>query len=114
MEAYTLLLAINTWQELILSSQGRLAVRGDALGVLQDVLKMRARDPVLNDVTSEIALILAPQGGDIRAAHVWSERNETCDILSRLNSESTGVLKGLECAIQSKPRRVRGTMLGKR
>ena len=58
LEAFTLLIAINTWRRLLVEAQGRLAIRGDALGVLQDVVKMRARDPRLNDITSEIALFL--------------------------------------------------------
>ena len=44
--------------------------------MLQDVIKMKARDSILNDITGEIALVLAPQGGDIRAAHVWSEKEK--------------------------------------
>ena len=44
--------------------------------MLQDVIKLKARDPILNDITGENALVLAPQGGDIRAAHVWSEKEK--------------------------------------
>ena len=93
-EAYTLLIAINTWKKVLVEAQGRLAIRGDALGVLQGVVKMRARDPILNDITSEIALILALQGGDLRAAHVWSEENEICDQPSRLKPSATDRVKG--------------------
>ena len=82
-EACTLLIALSTWRQILFRAQGLLAVRGHALGVLQDVIKLKARDPILNDITGENALVLAPQGGDIRAAHVWSEKKETCDRLSR-------------------------------
>ena len=41
-------------------------------------------EPVLNAIIGELALQLAPLGADVRAAHVWSERNKTCDALSRL------------------------------
>ena len=33
---------------------------------------------------SEVALALAPTGGDICAAHLWTERNTVCDELNRL------------------------------
>ena len=71
-----------------MESQGRLSVRGDALGVLQDVVKMRAREPILNDIAGKIALTQAPHGGDLGAAHLWSEQNEICDQFSRLQPES--------------------------
>ena len=83
LEAYPLLMALRTWKELLREAQGQLAIRGDALGALQDVLRMRARDKVVNDVTGELALIVAPFGGDIRTAHLWSEQNTVCDVLSR-------------------------------
>ena len=107
-----MLIAINTWKKVLVEAQGRLAIRGDALGVLQDVVKMRARDPILNDITSEIALILAPQGGDLRAAHVWSEQNEICDQLSRLPPGAPDRVRGLEGAKRFKPLRICGKLLG--
>ena len=64
--------------------QGRIAILGDALGILYDVVKFRARDTVLNNIAGEIALILAPTGNDLRAAHLWTQRNVVCDGLSRL------------------------------
>ena len=72
---------------------------------------MKARDPILNDITGENALVLAPQGGDIRAAHVWSEKNETCDMLSRLKPGAEIPLRGLEDSTQCTPRRLRGSLL---
>ena len=88
------LIAVNTGRKLLVEAQGRLAIKGDALRVMQDVDKMRARDPILKDITSEIALILAPQGGDLRAAHVWSEENEICDQPSRLKPGVTDRVNG--------------------
>ena len=95
-----------------MESQGRFAVRGDALGVPHDVVKMRAREPILNVIAGEIAVILAPRGGDLRAAHLWSEQNEICDQLSRMQPEKPGPLKGLEEAKRYKPCRMRGRLLG--
>ena len=46
-------------------------------------LRMRARDPILNMVIGEMALILAPMGLETRLAHLWSERNKACDAISR-------------------------------
>ena len=49
----------------------------------------KARDPVLNAIAGELAYLVAPLGLDIRAAHVWSERNEICDKLSRMAEGET-------------------------
>ena len=70
LEALSLLTALNSWATLIADSQGRLLIRGDALGNLFDVLRFRARDPVLNDLACEMALLTAPWGVDLRAIHV--------------------------------------------
>ena len=48
---------------------------GDALGVLGDALRFQAREPILNGIMGERALQIASFGADLRAAHVWSERN---------------------------------------
>ena len=63
---------------------------GDALGVLHDARKMRAHDPVLNEIMAELALVVAPLGQDIRTLHVWTQRNQTCDALSWLPSGTVG------------------------
>ena len=47
---------------------------------------MRAHDLVLNEIMAELALVVAPLGQDIRTLHVWTQRNQTCDALSRLAS----------------------------
>ena len=85
LEALTLVTAVNTWQPVLAKAQGRLAFRGDALGILFDMLRYRAKDSMLNDLAGALALLVAPVGLDIRAAHIWSERNLTCDKLSRIN-----------------------------
>ena len=89
LEAYTLLGSLATWKSTLADSQGTLSVLGDALGVLYDVTKLRAKEPVLNAIAAEMALVLAPIGMDVRAAHVWTQRNRICDALSRLR-EGTG------------------------
>ena len=38
-EALALSISINTWTNILTQAQGRLAVRGDALGVLFDVMR---------------------------------------------------------------------------
>ena len=58
---------------------------GDALGVVYDALKLRASDWILNVLMGELALVLAPTGQHLTGAHVWSERNETRDKLSRMS-----------------------------
>ena len=57
---------------------------GDALGILHDAQEFRAQDAVLNSIMAELALIIAPMGNDLRAIHLWTQRNGTCDALSRL------------------------------
>ena len=57
---------------------------GDALGVLHDARRFKAHDKVLNETMAEVALLLAPIGQDIRAVHLWTQRNTTCDLLNRL------------------------------
>ena len=89
LEALTLLTAIKTWLPILTTAQGKLAIRGDALGVLYDVLRFRAKEVVLNDVAGAMALLVTPLGVDLRAAHVWSERNTVCDMLSRLSSDES-------------------------
>ena len=84
LEAYTLLISVATWSKVLEQAQGALHVRGDALGVLYNMLRLKSKDPVLNAIAGELAHLVAPLGLDIRAAHVWSERNDTCDHLSRL------------------------------
>ena len=98
LEAYTLLTALTTWQTTLAKTQGHLAVLGDALGVLHDVVKLKAHDKILNALAGEMALILAPISLDIRAAHLWTQRNVVCDALSRLSAGEAHDLPALKGA----------------
>ena len=104
-EAYTLALALNTWQRLLQTAQGRLAIRGDALGILHDVLKLKAREPKLNALAHQMAYILAPVGLDVRLAHVWTEHKTVCDTLSRCTAASELDLPQLSEATRMRVRR---------
>ena len=84
LEAYALLISITTWVKILAQAQGALHIRGDALGVLHSMLRFKAKDAVLNAIAGELAYLIAPLGLDLRAAHIWSEKNEICDHLSRL------------------------------
>ena len=60
---------------------------------------------MLNDLSAERALLLAPIEADWRAAHVWTQKNVVCDLSSFTR------IKGFECAglsgaTEVKPRRV--------
>ena len=79
------LISVATWAIVLKQAQGALHIRGDALGVLQSMLRFRAKDPVLNAIAGELAYLIAPIGLDLRAAHIWSEKNVICDHLSRLS-----------------------------
>ena len=104
-EAYMLLVAIHTWMPWLRRHTGKVVFRGDALGVLQDVLAGKARSPRLNLIIAEIALALCETDHILSAEHIWSERNEICDKLSRLN-EGGEVPREVEHAVQWQP--VRG------
>ena len=39
---------------------------------------------MLNSIMAELALLIAPMGHELRAIHLWTQRNKTCDALSRL------------------------------
>ena len=110
LEALALLTAPNTWAKLIADAQGRLVIRGDALEFLFDVLRFRARDPVLNDLAGEMALLTAPWGVDLRAIHVWSEKNEVCDELSRLARGERHQIRQLRLIPETRPVRVVPTL----
>ena len=57
--AYTLLIVIPTVRGILASSQGQMAVLGDAVGILCDVLRLRARGHILDNVSGELALLIA-------------------------------------------------------
>ena len=102
LEAFTLLVSIFLWRQIFSEAQGRLAIVGDALGMLHDALKLRAKDPVLNSIMCELALVLAPAGQCIQGAHIWSERNSTCDEPSRMTE---GALPSQSLALTRRTRR---------
>ena len=89
---------------MLAASDGDLAFVGDALGVVYDALKLHSADRILNLIMGELALVLAPMGKHLRGAHVWSERNTTCDALSRMSS--TSQLPAELQAVQRTKRRV--------
>ena len=102
LEAYKLLISVATWSKVLGQAQGALHIRGDALGVLYNVLRFKSRDPVLNAIAGELAQLVAPLGLDIRAAHLWSERNDTCDKLSRMKDGEACNLPELQQALRVK------------
>ena len=50
--------SVFLWQRTLRESQGALAIMGDALGVLHDARRFKAKDNVLN-IMAELALIIA-------------------------------------------------------
>ena len=84
LEAFTLLHTIHAWRRILCVATGPLAGIGDALGVLHDAQKFRAADPILNSIMAELALVIAPMSHELRVIHLWTQRNTTCDALSRL------------------------------
>ena len=78
-----LLVALWSWRAKFSSPSARLILRGDAKGVLQDVVAQRARNPGINLIIAEMQLALARSAMDLTALHWWSEDNELCDMLSR-------------------------------
>ena len=65
---------------------------GDAEGILFDLIQMRGKSPVINEVAKELALYLAPLGKDLSGMHIWGAQNKIADDLSRL-SEAKGESK---------------------
>ena len=109
-EALTLLYSVFTWSKVIRESAGSLAIMGDALGVLHDATKFRANGPILNSVMAELALILAPMGHDLRAVHLWTQGNSTCDDLSRL-AEKKAIPDSLHGTARCKKRNMKFRVL---
>ena len=70
-----------------------------------------AKEPVLNAIAAEMALLMAPIGLDIRTAHIWTQRNRVCDELSRLQSGQVLKLPALSSAHCMKRRVPKGTIL---
>ena len=83
-EAYTALLAVAAWLDLVTDPCVDALLVGDALGVLHGAVALHSQDPIINKVFGEIALLLAPSGASLGALHWWSEENAIADALSRL------------------------------
>ena len=103
-EAYSLLLAVLTWLPILEVAESQLAFCGDALGILGDALRFRAREPVLNKIMAELALAIAPYGFETASVHVWSRHNEICDDLSRdvLSASTVAALKSSVLALDKR------------
>ena len=82
-EAYALLVAITTWQPVILASKSPLVAIGDALGMLRGATRFRSKDPVINCMFMQMALAIGREGRTIEALHLWSQQNKLADDLSR-------------------------------
>ena len=65
---------------------------------------------ILNKLMAELALTVAPFGFELSTIHAWSMHNETCDWLSRAESEDT-VPKPLTAAVRSSDRRPKWSVL---
>ena len=103
--------SVFLWQRTLRESQGALAIMGDALGVLHDARRFKAKDKVLN-IMAELAPIIAPMGQELRTAHLWTQRNSTCDLLSRL-AEGKGVPDKLTTTMRTKRKAMKYQLLGK-
>ena len=60
-------------------------VLDDALGILQAAVRFKAKDPAINAIYMELALLFAPHGAELSAIHLWSEINFLADAVSRLD-----------------------------
>ena len=109
-EAFSLLLAVATWLPILSSAESQLAFCGDALGVLADALRFRAKEPVLNKITAELALCIAPFGFATSTVHIWSAHNATCDGSSR-TAHGSSVPSALSSAIRSRDKRPQWSVL---
>jgi hypothetical protein len=81
-----LFIAARLWVE---DKPGPAFMVGDAEGILFDLVQMRGKSPIINDVAKELALHLAPFGKDLQGMHIWGAQNKIADELSRL-SETQG------------------------
>ena len=84
-ESLALVMAIETWKDVMLPTGSRWYLLGDALGVLQGATQFHSKDPAINKLFMELALIVVEAGREIHAEHLWSEKNNMADDLSRLH-----------------------------
>ena len=78
-----MLVALRQW--LCQGVHGIVSVVGDAEGVLGALTRMRSDDPIINLITMELALWIAPRGLSLESLHIWGEENAAADDLSRLS-----------------------------
>ena len=88
-EAYALLVCFVVWGPLLASARGKVAVVGDAEGVLHAYMRFKADCPKVNEIMMEIAVRIAPTGRDTCTFHLFSEKNADADALSRLAAGAT-------------------------
>ena len=55
-----MLLAVKAWQRVIFASTVSLVAMGDALGILYGAVRFKNKDPGINLLCMELALIFAP------------------------------------------------------
>ena len=84
-EALMMVIALRTWTDG--STRGKITVIGDAAGVIGDIIAMRARSQKINCLIKEAALHLAPLGLELFGIHLWSEKNEKADEISRIAAD---------------------------
>ena len=75
------------WAPVLFASSGAILAIGGALGMLQGAVRFQSRDPAINAIFMEMALIFAPFGASLEAMHQWSEENAKADDLSRNHLE---------------------------
>ena len=73
------------------------------MGMLYGAAKFRSKDPIINNIFMEMALLVAPRGATIEAIHVWSEENEIADTLSRMGTDDKLVLPILLAKVARTP-----------
>ena len=76
------LLAVKQWVDPC--RRGKITLVGDAEGVLSSITRMRSEDSVINSMSKEFAMILAPLGFELQGLHIWGEQNDWADALSRV------------------------------
>ena len=84
-EMLMMVLALRTWTSE--NTRGQITMVGDAAGCLGDLVALRAKTTVLNNLIKEAALHLAPLGLDMQAVHIWGVNNIMADELSRWTAD---------------------------
>ena len=105
-EALALTLAIWTWRDIVLKVGGPWRFLGDAKGVMQGAAKFKAKDPAINRLFMEIALIVVEAGHELHEEHLWSEDNFLADQVSRLQEGAVlpEQLRGVHQARMEEPK----------